>query len=303
MSLKHPFRTGVLGLVAAVVATWSSAYACELTIARVDVDRSLVYEPFSGMATIADLEVEVVNTGSDPCLASVAAQSDDRGPQRRLRFGAGALRYELSLAAGQVFENDANAPIGDIRVIEGAGGGATVTLRLEIGRGQIVESGVYSDRLRLVAFAIVGGVRRIADQEDVVVAAHVEPSAQINIAGAGAARSGFSSASIDFGELEPGERRRTVLQVRSTGPVSVVLDSANSGQLRQATRPDLAGIPYEIIFDREVVDLESGWVTVNRSPTISARGSSYPLVVRIGDFGARAAGRYEDTITISVTAE
>jgi spore coat protein U-like protein len=103
---------------------------------------------------------------------------------------------------------------------------------------------------------------------------------------------------MDFGILETDESQRIYLQVRANTTVAIELSSENEGVLKLDGAPGAAPIEYSLTFDGERGS-GSSWRT-SRTPPLTLAGASYPIDVQIGAVEGRFAGRYRDTVTITV---
>jgi hypothetical protein len=51
------------------------------------------------------------------------------------------------------------------------------------------------------------------------------------------------------------------------------------------------------------MNLSDPYDTIVRSPPLSLDGTSYPMVLTIGDVGGKPAGTYKDLLTITVSPQ
>jgi hypothetical protein len=86
--------------------------------------------------------------------------------------------------------------------------------------------------------------------------------------------------------------------VRANTTVAIELASENQGVLKLDGAPDAAPIVYALTFDGER-GAGSSWRT-SRTPPLTLTGASYPIDVQIGAVEGHFAGRYRDTVTITV---
>lgn len=129
----------------------------------------------------------------------------------------------------------------------------------------------------------------------------VEPKLQVNVAGTQSqkrTKSGSRMPSIDFGELESGESRRVFVQVRGNAPALITVSSENKGTLQAPDDPDMK-VNYSIRLDNEPSSLNAP-LTIHRPVAPNLRGSSYPMVVTVGDVAGAFSGAYQDIIMIEV---
>lgn len=105
-----------------------------------------------------------------------------------------------------------------------------------------------------------------------------------------------ANALLDFGEISSGSTRQIDIDIRANAPVQLAL-SRQYGELRLRGRPDYQ-IPYSLLIDGRPADTSGTPQPLSSSGYTRAR-----LDVVIGDVERRAAGLYEDTLTIIVAPE
>lgn len=131
-----------------------------------------------------------------------------------------------------------------------------------------------------------------------VVGITVLPSARISLAGAYSISDGQAMA--DLGELRPGPAPVPLnLRVRSTGQYNLSVTSANSGRLRLGTSN--WSIPYQMVIGGNPLNMR-GSETISIDPGDGIRLNNLPIQFMIGDTTDRRAGRYSDTVSISISA-
>lgn len=108
---------------------------------------------------------------------------------------------------------------------------------------------------------------------------------------------GGASATLDFGEISSGDLREVDIEIRGNARAQLAV-SRRWGQLRLRNRPDYT-IPYTLLLDGQPLS------SVAAPQTLDIRGelSRARLGVRIGELERRAAGVYEDTLTVVVAPE
>ncbi len=270
---------------------------CAPRIQRATAD-SLRYDPFAPREIGGNLLIEIVNEGGSACRLSLGLEAAN-GDRLQLRGPGGSIAYRLR-PRRDGFDRGPGPFARNLNVAVGANGSLRLPIAVEIAPGVVVPPGHYDDLLQLRLFGRDGAA--LSDQESVRLELEVIAQAQANIAGsAGRFRAGPAFGVIDFGVLETGERRRAALQIRSNTEVSVRVRSEHGGELQHVRHPDLPGIPYTARFDGTRVDLAATTELVRRPPGHLA-GARYPLEITIGEVGPRFAGRYRDTLTISIEA-
>ncbi len=131
----------------------------------------------------------------------------------------------------------------------------------------------------------------------IVVGLNVLPSARIGLAGAYTINDG--QATVDLGELRTGIAPVPLnLRVTSTGRYAINVSSANSGFLRLGS--STWTIPYEMVVGGETLTLK-GQETINGQAGTGIRVDNLPMQFVIGNTANMRAGRYSDTVSISVS--
>lgn len=294
-------RTAML-CIATLSASKAAAQTCAATVRAAAGTVILNYDPFDGDRETFDLSLELVNQGESACEIALAAASQTAARPRQLSNGAEFLTYELRLG-GQLLENDALTPQGRIILPAGQGKTATAILRFDIPAGLIAAAGQYDDLITLRAYSIgEGPSEQLGEDRLINVSAFVPARAQVNLAGSDSKSFGAMSLdALSFGDLTVGAQRNAYIQVRSTAPVLISIQSENLGIMRNtALGANGQGVPYELRVEAAELDLAGGTAQIEREPPRSLAGASYAMNVRIAETEGRVAGLYEDTLTITV---
>lgn len=270
---------------------------CAPVIQRATAD-SLRYDPFAPREVGGNLVIEIVNRGTAACRLSLGLEAAN-GDRLQLRGPGGGIAYRLR-PRRDGFDSGPGPFARNLDVAVGANGSVRLPIAIEIAPGIVVPPGPYGDLLQLRLLDRDG--TPLGSQESVRLELEVIAQAQANIAGsAGHFGAGPAFGVINFGVLETGERRRAALQIRANTEVSIRVRSEHGGMLEHVQYPDLPGIPYSARFDGTAIDLAATTELVRRPPERLA-GARYPLELTIGTVGERFAGRYRDTLTISIEA-
>jgi hypothetical protein len=286
-----------LGLLAGGLGPASAAdtTACAPVIQRATAD-SLRYDPFAPREIGGNLVIEIVNRGTEGCRLSLGIEAAN-GDRLQLRGPGGSIAYRLR-PRRDGFDDGPGPYARNLDLSVAANGTVRVPLAIEIAPGIVVPPGPYGDLLQLRLFGRDGAA--VSSEESVRLELEVIAQAHANIAGsAGHFGDGPTFGVIDFGTLETGERRRAILQIRANTEVRIRVRSEHGGELRHVRFPDLPGIPYSARFDGTPVDLAAVAELVRRPPQ-RLDGLGYPLDLTIGRVGDRFAGRYRDTLTVSI---
>ncbi|WP_455382921.1 spore coat protein U domain-containing protein [Salinispira pacifica] len=172
--------------------------------------------------------------------------------------------------------------------------------------GQLPNAGTYTDSVTMTIYAgTLTGTHTSNATQAVGVTITVPAIVNLSLVPTGGSfNPGATSAVMDFGLLGQGQTRSTDLLVRSNASYSVSLQSLNGGVMKNSIAGDTSTVPYSLSFAGAPVALPAGsasTVVSSAAPT-SAGGTRYPIQVTIGDFGMATAGAYQDSITITVTA-
>lgn len=306
MNSSRARKTVLLAAVSACLAVLAAAEAhaqnCAASFRTSGGTVILNYDPFDGDRETFDLQVELINQGESACEIALAAASQTSARPRRLSNGAEHLTYELRLGS-QLLENDVLTPQGRISLPAGQGSTAAAILRFDIPAGLIAAAGQYDDLLTLRAYSAgQGPSEQLGEDRLINVSAFVPARAQINLAGSDSKSFGAMSVdALSFGDLSAGAQRNAYIQVRSTAPVIISVQSENKGLMRNIVLGEtVQGIPYELRVESAKLDLAGGTAQIEKEPPRSLAGASYAMNVRITDTTGRVAGAYEDLLTITV---
>jgi hypothetical protein len=169
-------------------------------------------------------------------------------------------------------------------------------LQLIIDGGQDIAAGVYEDKLEIqysCAAAAAAGMPRIQPS---VLRVRVDVPSKIiaNLAG------GSTSGTLDFADFATPARTASV-NVYSTGPYALKVESANDGAMKLTETTGLSGastqIAYNLSFQGVAVVLGQAQVF----PRTGVAGAALPLVVTAEPIASKRAGAYHDTLTLTFT--
>jgi hypothetical protein len=305
-----PFRSGrargvVVALLAWVIlaapayATGGGGSSCNATIGTISAIPTVVYDPFDGVSASVIFTVEAVNQSSEPCNLSLAIESAGSSSTRYFRKVSDKLRYVVEDTDGDDYENDIDEPRGWHSLQGGVGKTKIITVKVKVPSGLISPAGNYSNTLSLRLYRAGGSA--LGTVRTATANALVEERAQVNIAGASGSWGAWSVDELDFNNLNTGETRSARVQVRATTGVTIHVVSQNKGKLKHNTLAAL--VPYAMKLNNVTMMLDPGPAETDVAPPVSLDGSSYPMVVTIGDVSGRPSGTYKDLLTITVTPE
>lgn len=290
--------SSLLIAAAALVTGVQAEAACTISARNLTPVVSVTYDPFAAATEIADISVEVANTGDAPCPVRLFARSSTGG--NMLLSDSDRLLYRFD--NGGIGGGDAGET-GPFAATIRPGQKQSIDIRIVVPAQQIVPRGLYKTEL---ALRLVGA----GSDETAIVAGNavlrvaVPSRVEMNISGAATRGSSgplsMAPASINFGEAHSGQSEHVFVNIWSNGSVNVALSSENHGMLRHIENPALPPIGYRTRFDGQAVSLAST-VNLTRRPPSSLAGGSYELALTLGDIRQNYAGQYKDVITVSVT--
>ncbi|QNQ07723.1 hypothetical protein [Sphingomonas alpina] len=292
----------ICSLLAALVAITAAARAeatCTVTGRTVTPVVSLTYNPFAPSNEVADINVELSNSGDTACTVRLFARPSTGGSS--LLSGADRLLYRVD--NGGAGGGGEAGEIGPFSLTIGARQQRMVGIHIIIPAQQIMPRGLYRTDLALRLVDDANGELALISPNaslNVAVPARIE----MNISGAAARGSGgplsMAPASINFGEAHSGQSERVFVNIWSNGSVTVALSSENGGVLRHMENATLPPISYSTRFDGQPINLRSP-VALTRNPPATLSGGAYELAVTLGDIRRNYAGQYKDVITVSIS--
>lgn len=265
---------------------------------------NVTYDPLGaqGVSQVVQPISLYVTRSSGNGASLVKAQFVDWDSNTRLRIGArGPIytiedhdtvvtnRYSLALLPNQYFHYV-------IPPKTKGGSGAVNGLQFFIDPGQDIPAGVYDETLDM-RYSCQGENQfdhSVEWQPGVLhVSVNVPSKLVANLSG------GSTSGTLDFGDFTD-HARSAMVNVYSTGPFTVKVDSDNHGRmvLDGATHPDRdAQISYGLLF--------AGFPVRLGSPMHFFRtgigGGGFPLAALANDVHGKRAGIYRDTLTVTIT--
>lgn len=283
-------RNRLLAIAALIGSTPAAAQTCDVEIVAVPQPVALVVEPFAGVPATGsavlvlraprpvslDLRVrQDAGSGGGEPFAFTFEPSSTTMPVRRI----GDDRYRLDLAQDQQARVEFSVAAG-IRTVPAPG------------RSDLSFSIDASD-------AATGAV--CLRETTLPVSIAVPSRAEMNLAGAsGSFNSGRSFYSIDFGSVRSREERSLAIQFRANGEARLSFRSAHGGRMVNIAAPDFA-IPYDVLIAGHRLDLQ-GEAIEPLAPARTLAGTSLPMRIVLGDLPPLPAGKYSDTITVTITA-
>lgn len=283
-------------MAAAGLAVAAPGLACEVALLEDPGTLVMDHDPFATLASTAPLRLRLENRGAARTLELIfdtgqATQLVLKGPRGLLPFvlreNEGVLPTTGGEGAHFLLAMEADATVRG-------------SLDLIVAGSAVVPPGLHSGQLTM-QLRDRGGGQPCREPFAIPVQVLVPSRAQMNIAGAsGPIGDGPGLNSIDFGSLMEGAVRTVFLQLRANGDAMIALQSREGGVMRHRDLPEHAA-PYAMMLDGRPVEL-SGRQEFPAPPAASIDGISLPMTFTIGRVAGLPAGRYEDVITISVSA-
>lgn len=292
MDALRTFAALLLGLFAA--PAWGAI--CDVRLIEPPEAIALTYDPFDLQTPTGSLRLAFENQSEARTLELILSGGDT--PSITLLAGGTPIALDIkersnvrpvSGALGDQFLVDAPPRLPVVALLD-----------VEIAGAPVPGPGTYTGDI-FVQLRDQATGEPCVERMRVGVQVQVPSRAQVNIAGASGSFARVPELSrIDFGTLETGEQARVFVQVRANGPSRIRVASQNGGLMRNLDDPRFTA-PYAIDFMSGRLDL-SGPVEIAAPPAQSIEGLSLPMVVQVGSVGGLPAGRYEDLVTISISA-
>ncbi len=256
------------------------------------------YDPFNPSDTNDELKLTVRNTGDETCGFALAF----RTPSGSAKLG-GTLSYFLTSMNGRPLLVDATTGVPAAAQLGGpirADGTGDFSYRILIPRGQFATPGNYAHMLTLELYALNGAGQTGStpvDSTTLRLSYAVPQILSVNVKGAG------TTTTVDFGELTQGEQKTVTIQARSNHVYSLDVSSHNQGVM--VLTPPVAGqnwsVGYEARLNSQLLNLHHG-TTVRKLPPTHSEDASLSLEVTVGDVSRIRAGKYEDVVTVQISA-
>lgn len=288
-NVKATLRLLAVASAACLIVLESEATpSCDLGSVGVRSDRTADYLPFSNQPETLVLTIE--GAGKNACRIDLRLSSATDGTlikdnhelevSIRTRQGRRLIPNEKSLVSLTLLPSNAT--------------GVSAELIAHLPPRQLVAPGLYEGAFELE-------VLREGDNRSNIpfnLSALVASQADIRLAGRGGRG---AQQGIDFGTLETGREESALVSVRSNGAYAVEVESENNWHLELETpASENAKIAYSSWFNEFPVSAQS----VARVPEIyrpSGRDENLSrLRFRIGETEGKPAGRYTDTVRLTV---
>lgn len=295
----------ILGVSLLAICLFSGnaqAQTCDLSITSVREPSFTTYDPFDSQNLTAPFKIFVQNNLNTACTAALIVKT---AGNRRLQHGGESIDYNLYFGSQRDIGDNRNSRNAYLFNIDGDEDRLELELEMSLRAGQIIGSGDYSQGVTLEIFEVANNAAGATlDTKAANLSVNVQPQIGITIAGTAGASylQGQKNAVMDFGTLETGEEQSVHLKVRSNESYRMVFRSDNNGRLKNLDAANYY-IDYIARLQGQVLNLSSGTDSYSNAGSTRIRGASHPLSVEIGNTENKAAGLYQDVMTIDVYPE
>ena len=172
-------------------------------------------------------------------------------------------------------------------------------LFVAIPANQLVRGGTYTGQAMVRLFRIEGGNPELVGEAPLAILA---PVASVLKVRSNEFPQGVRESTIDLGDLTSAARRSVDFNVMSNAEILVSFQSANRGKL--AHEAGAPGIAYDLLFKGQNIDLSAIGLPSRINHSSGSAEMQVPLEIVVpAPYGLPAAGRYNDALTITFTAE
>ena len=262
---------------------------CSLKGVSIEGPSSLMYYPFANRDEVRQLRLVIASRGQ--CrfgLALMPASGAQlQGPGRPLNIafrdrGDQVIPMNGSEQSWIDFERTSR--------------GIETELAISLPGGQARRAGDYRNTFTARVFADGRPLQDI----DIPLSVRVAAQADLHVAGNGEGQLGRSTV-MNFGSLETGETLSALMAVRTNGAYNLTVSSENHGRMRHVSLSggEETAVPYTASLDGQPLSLEGG----PDGRDYSAPGDADQMrniSVRIGEVRGKMAGRYRDTLRVTV---
>ncbi len=259
------------------------------------------YEVFGSGESFEPVSVAIVHEGR-PCEFFLTA-APITGGENALTGPGDPLYYDLlmttsgpSVISQEYFGTATSRIKGEFQHGRGS---QSATLYVSIPGNQFVRGGTYDGQLILRLFRDGDEGPQLAAEAPLAILAPVASVLKIESPDF---PQGTRQNNIDLGDLSREARRSVDFDIMSNADVGVTFQSANNGML--AHNAGAPGIKYQISFQGQDIDMSgsSSAGRINHAPTRTSRSIPIEIVVPAPS-GLPAAGKYNDVLTVTFTAE
>ncbi len=260
------------------------------------------YEVFGNDESFETVNISVRKEGQ-PCdffLTATAngagGQASLEGPDSRLSFDVLKTTNGPSFLSSDLFGSQLSRIEGKF----GSGrGGYSGALFVSIPTGQFVRGGKFTGQALIRLFRDgVNGPELVSEAPLAILA----PVASVLEVRSDLFPEGVRETGIDLGDLSVASRRNVDFEISSNADISLTFQSANNGKL--AHNAGGPGINYNLMLRGEQLDLAGQPATHQLAYSGNNQSQSVPLEISVpAPHGLPAAGQYNDTLTVTFTAE
>ena len=179
--------------------------------------------------------------------------------------------------------------------------------RLIIDNSVLVPTGNYTDTVAIKLYSgFPFNFPALERTRNLNLRITVDPLVYVSIVSVGAPHDpGQTSYTMNFGELETGERLAADLKVVSNTPYKVFFESQNGGVLKNTNPSSASEVNYQLFLNSSLVTFPGPSTRVeiiDSSSVTPPGGETYTLEAEIGNVTGKEAGSYVESITITAEA-
>lgn len=260
------------------------------------------YEVFDDGESFEAVTISVRHSGA-PCRFFLTAAPISGSGVNALSGPGGPLYYDvLKTTSGPSFLSTAFQGTETSRVEGQFSSGRSIqaaTMYVSIPANQVVRGGTYSGQAMVRLFRVDSGIQDLVAEEPLVILAPVASVLKIR---SDDFPEGIRETSIDLGDLSRATRTEVDFNIMSNADVAVTFQSANQGRL--AHEAGAPGIRYNLAFKGENIDLSGAASSSQLNYAEGRMERAVPLEIVVpAPMGLPAAGQYNDTLTVTFTAD
>ncbi|OIP42604.1 MAG: hypothetical protein AUK47_04000 [Deltaproteobacteria bacterium CG2_30_63_29] len=305
-------NTACIVVVLLVQLTGAVAQAeCTLGLSVNNLNPS--YDLFADEPYGAVVNFEVTHVNGDACSYFVTFSKGQASTyDRRMASGVNGLSYQLYRTASKVdvLKDEADATANEVLSGTITAEQTTpdpMTYFLVIPEHQLEAAGTYTDTFTMTIYeGTLGGTHSVDSSTPVDLTAVLLSQIELSLLDTASAFDPNDAAqTLNFGVLSEGEALGFDARIRSNAGWSMTMLSDHQGKLQLVGKAATTNttVAYSLALDGVAKDLSgvsAVEVGTGAGPT-ALGGSLRPVAVTIGSVTGKAAGQYQDNVTITVS--
>ena len=293
-----------LALGASVASAHNNADACDARIEQPALVTASFADPLTNRTASESFTLNLTGISDPACRFDIGFEEVRGQDGLRREHGRRTMPFKIALdsvGATVIYDSENSRSVFTSRTAAPANG--RVTLHLIARAGDTPRAGRYEGAVRVSVRA--RGQHRELHAREIPLEAFVPAHVRAFLTGVSASQGSY--AMLDFEELTRGETGRVTLRVLATGGFELAFESEHGGRL---AHNEIAStfVPYQLSAGTEAIDLSGLAIATetagrrSRPNRSHGQGVDLPIHIRIGDTTRAPAGRYQDRITITVSA-